>query len=779
MPNILIVYRNGAGAETTVEAQEILGVRIAPVVTPPAPTPAPPPAPPPEASGAVRRLVSWETKECAGQRGSWPTTAVVPLKRGAVTDVHTLGLVDAAGRPVRAQFEVLNRWPRGGGLRHVAVHYSPFLSADSSAGHTLVMGAPNQWRWPGLWVNENPAWVSAGSITLMRAPFEVRVSSGPMHATLYDAGAPTELFARSDVTIEVEERGPVRAVLKASAPTTQDRFGWAVRFYVYVDTPDVKVDFQLQNSDMTRRFSEPRAFDSMALRFPAQQVQSEYRQFSRWPMTTNPEGQPLGTLLGTPSLVVRNFQQMGPSALEREFFEARAVLWAPIGTKHVLEDLQCTVRELLVIAPGATQAVLDGKARSFQLPPVPVLQPSWYASTEATLDLDGSFPLAAPAPAPTPPATERRRPNYDVYSNQISVSLGWAEKMRWDAFGADLARRAAPNATGRWPYSVSRFFLTGSPADYFYAQDFAMGELNVMPQWLVGYDHTRDFERVHPTENPYGGFSWRWFDGVFGYSPQPRPAGADARAPSKPRDDQHAWFYHIEEAFYMSGNLWIRDWYRSALEFRKTRLRQADPWPDMSARAIGHALSHALQAARVLSDEAALDQVALYVSTHVAPLFDPVLGGVRPRPGYEREAVFQLGYLGRALITFIHERGVFAPESVPAIELLLGMVRWNLAHGRFGYYVGLNEQNVTSDGSAMSFLDVVAWYLRGRPPVGNAPRAVWETSATIDFRTAVRAQLDAYCSTGLGGGERPYVGDSGPWTGDFIGRLAVALRAAP
>ena len=79
----------------------------------------------------------------------------------------------------------------------------------------------------------------------------------------YDSG-------RMDVVFRIEERGPMRVVIRAEAftkfvSTTDHQHGFAVRLYAYANLPYVKVDYQLQNSAKNVKRSWPLYLEAMNL----------------------------------------------------------------------------------------------------------------------------------------------------------------------------------------------------------------------------------------------------------------------------------------------------------------------------------------------------------------------------------------------------------------------------------------------------------------------------------------------------------------------------------
>lgn len=743
----------------------------------PSPTPSPTPTPTPTPPRPGTLDVTLTVKETAGVGAlGYPVSAVVPLPYGMHQDTSAFRVAREDGTSVPAQFEVLNRhWGKDRSLRHVVVHFQADVGAFGAANTGV---ARYHFRDDGTAVappipvrvedGADAIVVDTGKIQLRigKRPFSIGTPAGPLEATFLDArGGRQRSFAREDVVVTVEESGPLRAVIRAEALSrwsdTDPTHGWAIRLYAYADQSFVKVDYQLQNGATNVTFAGPLYFEGLELSLATGQAATP-ASVRAGPVSTDPGTLPLGALdAGPVRAMIRNFHQSWPNGLALDADGTlRAELWPTWSAQdyrgqvsgtglYWLNDMQAVVKEVLL--DFGTSRSLDEQARLFQLHPVTTVPTAWYASTRVTLDLGGAFPVAARIGS-----GDRRRPDYQSYNQNADVQRGWREKFGWNAFGADLSRRDAPSTTGGWPYSVSAAFLTEDPADYWFAEDFAMGELNVMPEWLPGYTHAQDYARLQLSENPYGTYSWRRFDGVYGYAEIPghRPGTGQI---ARPRDDQHSWVYHVEEAYYLTGNLWIRDWYRFIAQFRRVRLLNLDPYPDLSGRALGHSIGQALQAYRVLGDAEIPGLIRTFMREHVIPDLDPVGGGRRPflsaGSTYEEEAIFQLGYLARALIDYLEE----LPQPDMELEAVVGgFVRWNVERANFAYYLRYDGANARSDPTGLTFCDAQAWW------------------ALRTGDEATYQHLRAYITTGIGGGQRPYGGLPG-WSGDFNGRVVKQL----
>lgn len=611
---------------------------------------------------------------------------------------------------------------------------------------------------------------------------------------------------RPDILFTVEETGPMRAVIRAEAVTlynnTEDhQHGFAVRIYAYAGKPFVKIDYQLQNSAKNVEYAWPLYFESLNLEFPLalgadatvrigqgegqslfstslgengyclaqdfhntfkiyENGQAEPAQSHSLENGQGPEGfididdGAFGVMAAT-----RYFWQTWPNGLavdgqnrlKIELFPQWSAQYQDNQISSTglywLEDMQHTYKEVLLYfhQSGVADQTLRDMAKTFNYHPVGTLPVSWYKETKASLDLDGIVPIDAST------ASEDKR-LYEYSSTMFGDDHLY--NFGWDNFLLDVFRKDSPSATGNWPYSVADFISTENPADYWHAEQFAMGELNVRPQWIAQYSHDTDYELLKLTENPYGGWSWRNFKG-HGTSVLDAAYLDGTAQDAKPRDDQHAWFYHMEEAYNYTANPWIRDWYEFIAEFRKVRLQVLDPFPDNSNRAKGHSLHHALQALRVTGQSEVLDLASDYVRTVLRSQQRVNRHGGLDSLSDGGDAAFQAGYLARAVISFLHETE--KEESVAygeGFNLVAGIMEWNLNYCNFSHFMDANDDEIgSSNGTGLTLVDPVAWYY-------------WHSG-----NQDILNHLDLYLTEGINGGNQPYqLGELTSWTRDFVGR---------
>jgi PKD repeat protein len=780
-------------------------------------------------------------KESGGYPATnWPVTVVVPLPYGVYTNTSAMVVRDAGGAAVPAQFEVLNRWVgRDASIRHVAAHFQASVGPYTGPGTgTNVYSLCD--NGPGMF---------ATTLCVSNQTDEVVVQTGPLKFTVdkrhfnildevfldansngvFEAGERMMSNStndgailvtwqgqvrrdawRTNITVVVEESGPVRAVIKVFSPThfvsTNDHtHGFAARIYAWAGQPYIKVDYQLQNGALNTDLSWPLYFDSWGLNFNlavtgAAEVAIGLGTNGIWQSVTNSVAlrqtfHNTGHVVGASSAPIQTFDQadgwmslhQGGKAIGvflRHFWQA----W-PHGLRYTngllrvelfpewscqffatnntgpktftstgwywLEDMQATFKEVLLhfhAAPLATNE-LRRIAAQMAYPPVPVIPLAWYRTTRATFDLDGYVPPGTPTDSDT-----SRLPAY--YAPDWIPEGDY--RFGWDNYYLDEPiRKYGTATTGGWPGSAgSRFLAVGNPAFYHDAERKALAELNVRPHWIPGYDHDRDFDRLRLTTAPYAGQSWRRFDG-HGYPWLAAPYLAGTALDACPRDDQHGWYQHMRDWYHLSANLWVRDWYEFVAQFRHTSLLRTSPYEELAGRARGHALAHALAAYRSTGNPDILDHFATEVRALRADQFQHGGRYDADKAGGPSGASWQAGYVGRAVLDYMFEiQGSRSREWAEAFNFIAGLVDWNKNHANFSYYLNaFTETNVPSSSTGLIMVDLQAWY----------------ALATGDSN-AMR-QTFLYVTNGILGGEMP-AGDFASWTGQYEARQWLALTNA-
>ncbi len=716
-------------------------------------------------------LTSFQVKENAavGAAG-YPVSTVFPLPEGEYQDAGDFVIKDQQGQVIPAQFEVLNRWwGKDNSLRHIVAHFNVDVSAHSPgtaqsgiARFSLHQSADQVEPQGGVEVIETAQELvmrsSELAITVNRAPFSIQTPTGKLLSRFYDEeGQGWGSFDRDDITVVVEESGPMRAVLRASSPAIisqngEVRHGWALRLYMYADSSLLKVDFQLQNSPKNDPLGAPMYFQGHELVLedadaatPLQHVKAGER------LPDVIDSLPLGVVSSAnTTAVLRDFWQRFPSGIQADENGVAVELWprwssqlmdAEFSKAHLywLDDMEHSYREVLFDFGVSDEEKQNARAlaRTFQYPPVAVLPQQYYADTAVTLDMGGAMAVTAHQ-------GDKRTPSYSAQSYDVSANGQYA--FGQDNFGLDLDRKIDTKKAGGFAYSRAQFMASGDPADYFAAQDAAAAEINIRPQWMDGYNHEQDSGLLALSTNPYGGSSWRRFKG-HGVSTLKREYLADTRQMAHPRDDQHAWFYHIEHAYLMSANLWLRDWYDFMGEFKQIYLQSQDPYPDRSHRAEGQALDVALAAYRVTGNARLGDLLQQYVGNIHAPRVKQP-HGISSSTTDGRTAAFQVGYLMRGFINLYNE---FPPD--PELERVMqDYLEWNKNFSNFGYYTGTKSSEVNAKASKTS-LTLVDPQIQFGMQFG---------------RDDLIQHAVGYVEDGIGG-NTPY-GSWGAWRGDFEGR---------
>lgn len=681
-------------------------------------------------------LTDFVVKESSGKGATnYPVSMVFPVEQGLYFHPGDFHIKNSVGEIVPAQFNVINRWwAKDRSLRHIQAHFTVDIEAytvgQSTTGRkelTLYAGNGNIKPTYSVCATETSSDIQLSNglvdIAITKSPLTITTPAGQLKSLFTkENGDIDNSFDHTNINIELEEIGYLRTIVKISSLTnyvspTDIKHGWAMRLYMYADSDKVKVDFQLQNSAINTQFSAPLYFKSHQLILDStgstitQTVQAD--QIDGEKISSGLSG-----AISAPKVNVffRDFWQKFPQGLatktdgnvsmelwpawSKQFLDADFA----VADFYWLDDMKQTYKEVLLDFSTQNQTdYLDTVARNFQYSPVASLPQAYYAKTSVTLELGGYFPTTAI------PNEEFRIPQYVASDFSDTVSTG-QYKFGQDNFALDLNRKHATNGTGGWAYSNRRFFITSNPQDFYKAQASAKAEINIRPQWLSGYTHADNFASITPSANPYGGSTWRSFHLGNSGATLTRSYIDGSEQVARPRDDQHAWFYHMEHAYLMSGDKWLKDWYQFMAEFKQVYLKELDPWPDRSNRAEGHNLNVALSAYRVTAN-AGLGELLTKYTTDIHSKF--LLAPHNLHRGGDwsdnpQASIFQLGYLIKPFIDLTYE----FPDQTTTIGLIKDQADWNYNYANFSYYRSIlsNEVTTSASGASLTFVDAAIWY---------------------------------------------------------------------
>lgn len=642
-------------------------------------------------------------------------------------------------------------------------------------------------------------------------------SEGPVF-TGRNAGDIQRAKDRTGLKIEVEESGPMRAMIRIRSlshfTSTDDHdHGFVMRLIAYAGKPYVKADYQLMNAAKNVRFSWPLYFEDMSLVVKPTLTGAKAR-FAMMPgaHVDGPTGRYLLQSKGSLASVhdangaqvdVRTMQEGESSYGWADIYDANrgmAVfvrymaetypngieiaadnnvsvrLWPKWSAQSLIassaisstglywiEDMQAVRKETIFYFHGAgvSNDELDAMATRFQWRPAAVVPYAEYRRTGVTLDADGILPAVHKADnrpdtfRPLYLGKDKTNPEHGYYS------FGWAN------FRGNVSRRSQSNA-GSYPESGQAFYVYGRMTDLYEAERLVLGDLNCRPMWMEGYNYDADNTRLHLSVNPWGAETWRAFDG-HGILPEAAPRLANTPWWMwEPHDNEHCWLYDIEEYYYLTGDPWVRDFYKFLVEFRKRTLFRpvgAAPGHDnfewsFETRGEGHFLSNVMQAYRVTGDAQLLDGIKQRLnwlrneSTQYS-VIDPAIGMM-----HDGEASFQAGYLMRGLAAVYDEfqDGPHRQVADRAYLSLWGANDWHQERCQYRYYS--TDGYGPSSGSALVTPDAVAlWYL-------------WSGDSRV------LAPMKQYVENGLLGGSRPYDDWSG-YEGQWVSRVYTALQQEP
>ncbi len=344
-----------------------------------------------------------------------------------------------------------------------------------------------------------------------------------------------------------------------------------------------------------------------------------------------------------------------------------------LAENHTLYDLNGLRRKVLYLDKADPNMIA-----TFQLPPVAVVDPVWYATC-------GEGPWAFEEAPIAHTTTPKLVPTYPAEISKPTTFRLVNDPLRW--------KRS--NGTGGWPYPDARFVATGDPAFHEQDLDEAIAETILLPQAIFDYVHDLDWERVGLDEAPYGSGSWRSFSVVR------NPASYSAR------DSQHGWHYHVAGAWRFTGDWVLREWLKAAGQMRIAELKDLTRFPSDSERAVGHSLALALQSYEVNGDQQVLDACR----TRIRQLVKRKDVNRRLGRGF---ISFRTGFLLRALIAFMRQVDPNDPDYWTALKFVARCAETTYTYSKFAHQISVYDVErgtVPKSGiSNLTMVDPVLWY---------------------------------------------------------------------
>ena len=297
--------------------------------------------------------------------------------------------------------------------------------------------------------------------------------------------------------------------------------------------------------------------------------------------------------------------------------------------------------------------------------------------------------------------------------------------------------------------------------------------MNIRPQWIAQYNFNDDSPLLKLGTNMDGvvsarfdPYNWRAenlgedlmdaevLDGTGGM------VGIFAGDYCSVLNDAHYWQYHTRDSYWMTGNLWQKDYYKFIVEYRKNFIVDHNyVYPHFflyMVRYGGHPLADALQALNATGDTTMarmFHENMLFNRSQVRPLYGDVgQGGVS----------WNLGFGARPLIDYMSQVEDVNPQAwAEGFQLISAHMSWNLNYGNFGYGCTA-PQRCNSYGGSFTLLDPQAWYFRhtGRQVFLDQLNLYINKGITVPNAVKGAGHPDA--------GETPMIGY--PWDGDYSGR---------
>jgi len=229
---------------------------------------------------------------------NFPVAVGVPLPKGRYPSTLLLMVTNANGTPVSAQVDVLNRhWATDNSLRHVLVHCMTDVAANGKAVYYLKEGVHTAASPLSVEENNDQIVVTTGPLRVglnkknfylfNQVDFDRNLDGAftvEERIIAPDAGnggimmmqngdqqqsSDTHLYD-PPMEVELEERGPIRAVVRFETCTNarSDQgpvHGFQARVYFYAGSELIRVQYTIKNSDHRTGTPRPLYFKDLSL----------------------------------------------------------------------------------------------------------------------------------------------------------------------------------------------------------------------------------------------------------------------------------------------------------------------------------------------------------------------------------------------------------------------------------------------------------------------------------------------------------------------------------
>lgn len=357
----------------------------------------------------------------------WPVTGGVPMPRGSLASADNVRLVDESGHELPLQVVVTSRWDDGS-IRWLLLDFA----TTQPPGKAYVLEYGREVRRTSIRFakplrvtsDANAVVVDTGTIRVpidrhRFTPFLGTTIGGrtlPMRsdsagAVLIDEKGRSFTTLGPPDSIEVEERGPLRAVVRVRGKFTcgeESLFRYDARLAFYQGLPFARMTFTFVNDNTRSLFTE---IDSLSVRLP---LSATSRQAVAAYDDKKPRHQGRVLCRDGAGVAVREFWQNWPKTLSVDDGGAEIGICPKFDKSRVPKDgtdrhrlyyylqtgrykLKAGVsrrHEILVsLGPGKGVGDFSTRASVFENPPILTAPPEWYADTKVFGDIGGPEPV--------------------------------------------------------------------------------------------------------------------------------------------------------------------------------------------------------------------------------------------------------------------------------------------------------------------------------------------------------------------------------------------------